>query len=382
MADKILGSYLYELKPYINTSDWRKASGEIDKALKSSKISYDEWSNKKKEYDATVKEAERVKSQLEIVKQQIKNTTDEAELAVLRRLRGAAPDEEHERTGLEGDLRTLIEKLNLQKADLMSSSQMVEMPSKLSKISGGLSKFASSMTAAYGSAMAFVETMKKAINSSLELANKAAGMANKLNAFGGFGSMSTRDVMARYGISATQANAMTAALNQMGLSESDIGRMTERQRKVYDNLIQHFQDGINRIDSRKLDEYYKTMEEFQLAQAQWKMDLQNTVLKIFAESDSFKKLTGSLANFFEKSIQFLESPVVQWFFDVFINFLSSLVDFASWFLGLVGVGGNQNNTTNNNNNSRNNYYIYGSDYANNNELARSIALETTGGGIG
>ena len=379
MADKILGSYLYELKPYINTSDWRKASGEIDKALKSSKISYDEWGNKKKEYAATVKEAERVKSQLEIIKQQIKNTTNEAELAVLRRLRGAAPDEEHEGTGLEGDLRTLIEKLNLQKADLMSSSQMVGI---LSKISGGLSKFASSMAAAYGSAMTFVETMKKAINSSLELANKAAGMANKLNAFGGFGSMGTRDVMARYGISATQANAMTAALNQMGLSESDIGRMTESQRRVYDNLIQHFQEGVDRIDSRKLDEYYKTMEEFQLAQAQWKMDIQNTILKIFAESDSFRRLTGSLVNFFERSIQFLESPAVQWFFDVFIEFLSSLVDFASWFLGSFGTGGNQNNTTNNNNNSRNNYYIYGSGYANNNELARSIALETTGGGIG
>lgn len=383
MAKNVLGSYLYELKPYINTSEWKKASGEIDKALKSSKISYDEWSNKKKEYDATVKEAERIKSQLEIVKQQIKNTTDESELAVLKRLRGAAPDKVHERTGLEGDLRTLIEHLNLQSADLASSSQMVEMPSKskLSKIFGGLSKFASGITAAYGAITSFVESMKKAINTSIEIANKAAEMSNKLNAFGAFGSMGTRDMMSRYGISATSANAMTTALAQMGLSESDIGRMTDKQRDVYDSLIQHFEDGINRIDSTKLEEYYETMEDFQLAQAKWKMDLQNTVLKIFAESDSFKKLTGSLANFFEKSIEFLESPVVQWFFDVFIEFLSSLVDFASWVLGIFG-GGSSNTTTNNNNNSRNTYYIYGSDYSSNNDLARSIALETTGGGIG
>lgn len=388
MADKILGSYLYELKPYINTSDWRKASGEIDKALKSSKISYDEWGDKKKAYGETVKEIARVEKQLETLDKMLNKTKDESIKETLLKLKGfksfVTTNEKGEQEvtsgeGLLGKLETLRGKEKSAAVDLALSLNML---SNTSKISSGLSKFASGITAAYGSAMAFVETMKKAINSSLELANKAAGMANKLNAFGGFGSMGTRDVMARYGISATQANAMTAALNQMGLSESDIGRMTERQRKVYDNLIQHFQDGINRIDSRKLDEYYKTMEEFQLAQAQWKMDLQNTVLKIFAESDSFKKLTGSLANFFEKSIQFLESPVVQWFFDVFINFLSSLVDFASWFLGLVGVGGNQNNTTNNNNNSRNNYYIYGSDYANNNELARSIALETTGGGIG
>ena len=84
---------------------------------------------------------------------------------------------------------------------------------------------------------------------------------------------------------------------------------------------------------------------------------------------------------FEKSIQFLESDAVQWFLDTFIEFLSSLVDFGSWFLGLFS-GSGSTTTNNTNNSSTNTFYIYGSDYSSNSELARSIALKQQGGGIG
>ena len=104
---------------------------------------------------------------------------------------------------------------------------------------------------------------------------------------------------------------------------------------------------------------------------------------MFAESSTFKKLTGSLEKFFEATIKFLENDVVQWFFDVFLGFLSELVDFASWFLGLFGGGGGDtNNNTTNNNNNTNTYYIYGSDHRNNEDLARSIALQQNSGGVG
>lgn len=382
MADKkLLGSYLYELKPYINTSEWKKASGEIDKALKSgSKISYDEFEGKRQAYTKTLAKAQKIEEQLKIVKEQIKHTTDASTLEYLNKLQGKRAIEEHERTGLEGDLQTLREKLGLQKADLITSAQMTEMPSKFSKISGGLSKFASGITAAYGASTAFYESMKKGVEAALEITNKAAAMSNKMNALGGFGDMGTRDMMARYGVSATQANAMNLALKQIGISESDIGRMTEKQRKVYDSLIDHFQEGVDKIDPDKLQQYYDTMEEFQLAQAKWKMDLKNSVLRLFAESDAFKRLTGALTNFFKKTIEFLETPGVQWFFDMFISFLEGIVNAASDIIGvattLLGGKSVTNNTSTKNNNSRNTYYIYGSDYSSNTELARSIALET------
>lgn len=382
MAEKIVESYLYELKPYVNTSAWRKASGDIDKALKSSNITYDEFAGKKNQYLETVKRMQQVQDQLKQVDKLISKASGD-ELARLNKFKGfrSYTDENGVRIngeGLLGEFDELEQSAARQKIDLETSSPNV---SGKSKFAASLAKFSGSITQAAGKVTAFIGAMQKGIETALELANKASQMANKLNTSGGFMDMGTRDTMARYGVDAVTANAMTSALAQMGLSESDLGRMTEKQREVYDELINHFQEGINKIDTGKLDEFYETMDEFQLAQAKWKMDLQNSILKLFAESDSFKKLTGSLEKFFDATINFLESPLVQWFFDTFIEFLTAIVDFASWFLNIFNPGGSSS-TTNNNNNSKNTYYIYGSDYASNDELARKIALETQSGGVG
>lgn len=382
MAEKIVESYLYELKPYVNTSAWRKASGDIDKALKSSSITYDEFAGKKNQYLETVKRMQQVQDQLKQVDKLISKASGD-ELARLNKFKGfrSYTDEDGVRIrgeGLLGEFDELERSAATQKIDLETSSQNI---SGKSKFAASLAKFSGSITQAAGKVTAFIGAMQKGIETALELADKASQMANKLNTSGGFMDMGTRDTMARYGVDAVTANAMTSALAQMGLSETDLGRMTEKQREVYDELINHFQSGIDKIDSGKLEEFYETMDEFQLAQSKWKMDLQNSILKLFAESDSFKKLTGSLEKFFDATINFLESPLVQWFFDTFIEFLTAIVDFASWFLNIFNPGGSSN-TTNNNNNSKNTYYIYGSDYASNDELARKIALETQSGGVG
>lgn len=382
MAEKIVESYLYELKPYVNTSAWRKASGDIDKALKSSSITYDEFAGKKNQYLETVKRMQQVQDQLKQVDKLISKASGD-ELARLNKFKGfrSYTDEDGVRIegeGLLGEFDKLEQSAATQKIDLETSSQNI---SGKSKFAASLAKFSGSITQAAGKVTAFIGAMQKGIETALELADKASQMANKLNTSGGFMNMGTRDTMARYGVDAVTANAMTSALAQMGLSETDLGRMTEKQREVYDELINHFQSGIDKIDSGKLEEFYETMDEFQLAQSKWKMDLQNSILKLFAESDSFKKLTGSLEKFFDATINFLESPLVQWFFDTFIEFLTAIVDFASWFLNIFNPGGSSS-TTNNNNNSKNTYYIYGSDYASNDELARKIALETQSGGVG
>ena len=382
MAEKIVESYLYELKPYVNTSAWRKASGDIDKALKSSSITYDEFAGKKNQYLETVKRMQQVQDQLKQVDKLISKASGD-ELARLNKFKGfrSYTNEDGVRIigeGLLGEFDELEQSAATQKIDLETSSQNI---SGKSKFAASLAKFSGSITQAAGKVTAFIGAMQKGIETALELADKASQMANKLNTSGGFMDMGTRDTMARYGVDAVTANAMTSALAQMGLSETDLGRMTEKQREVYDELINHFQSGIDKIDSDKLEEFYETMDEFQLAQSKWKMDLQNSILKLFAESDSFKKLTGSLEKFFDATINFLESPLVQWFFDTFIEFLTAIVDFASWFLNIFNPGGSSS-TTNNNNNSKNTYYIYGSDYASNDELARKIALETQSGGVG
>lgn len=378
MADKVTGSYLYELKPYVDKKKWQDATGDINSAIKSKNISYDEWAGKKKQYAEQIKEIAQLKKEiesLEKMQEKLKNSTDDASKAQLARIMKLL-NGENGKGGLRSELASKVDS---------ASDAKLRMDAQQGSVSGvagaKVAQFAGSIVAASGKVMAFYEAMKKAISGALDLVKKQTELSNKLNAMGAFGNMGTRDFMARYGVSSTQANAMQSAMSLMGISESDLGRLNAAQKKAYDELVNYYQQKINSIDNRKLEEYYDTLEKFQMSYAKWKIDLQTTFLKYLAESDSFKKLTGSLERFFEKSIQFLENDTVQWFLDTFIEFLSSLVDFGSWFLGLF-PGSGSTTTNNTSNSSTNTFYIYGSDYSSNSELARSIALKQQGGGIG
>lgn len=377
MADKAVGSYLYELKPYIDTQAWKKASGDISKAIKSSNISTDEWKEKKDSFKKQLEEAGKLQSKIEsLVKMQkslegSSNPVDKERYNAINQMLNG----DGKRTkGLLGDKKELLSSIRESQIELEAQEGNVGSKLNMQQMMSG---FASKISAVSGSLTAFYSTLKKAITGSMELVEKQAEVANKLNATGAFGNMSTRDMMARYGVNSTRANAMSSALSMMGLSESDIGRMNSAQKKMYDELIDYYEQGMNKIDSTKLKEYYAILDEYQEKQAKWKIDLQTTILKMFSESESFNKLTGSLENFFEKSIEFLELDAVQWFFDTFIEFLSSIVDTASSILGFFGSGSSSGTTNNTSNQSTNTYYIYGGNSSSNQDLARQIALEQT-----
>lgn len=378
---EIMGSYLYELKPYIDKKKWKDVTGDIDAAIKSKGITWDDWERQKTSYANQIKAISNMKKELEQLDKMAKTATG-SRLQQINTLRGYEIKDGKRVAYGEGGLWQKIGQQSQQAA-----SKKIEMEALGGSVSGkfgaGMAKVSGIFTKVAGAGMALIGAFKKVFETSMELANKAAKMSNQLNVGGSFMDMGTRDVMSRYGVNAVQANAMQSALTQMGLNESDLGRLTSAQREAYDELINHFQEGIDRIDPRKLEEFYDTMDEFQMAQAKWKMDIQNAILKLFAESDSFKKLTGSIQQFFELTVEFLESPVVQWFFDVFIEFLNGIMEFANFFLGAFGGGESSgSSTTNNNTSNTNTYYIYGSDYANNDDLARSIALKQGTGGAG
>ena len=248
-------------------------------------------------------------------------------------------------------------------------------PGKLQILSSKMGGFAGWLTKATGAIGGFYAALKKAIEGALDLIESQKESANKLNAMGAFGDMGTRDLMARYGVSSNRAVAMDTTLKLMGLSESDIGRMTKKQRDAYNELLNYYEAGLNRIDTDKLKEYYDTMEKFQISQAKWKMDLQTTMIKMAAESDGFKSLVGSAEKFFDNTIKFLNSPVVKWLFDTISYFLGEVMDIASDIVGLFGFGGSRPSTTNNvQSNATNNYYIYGSENSSSDEIAKKVAL--------
>jgi len=381
-------SYLYELKPYVDKQKWKKASGEIDAAIKSSKLSSDEWAEKKREFAGQIQEISKLKGEIQALEKELSRLEKIGNTAAAEKIKNIlqrfTTDEEGKVhvEGKKAELEELTAKLKEDKIYMDAMAGNVEKTKLSTSIGSKLGAFSSGLSAASAATMAFVGFMKKAINGAIELVDKQTQLSNKLNAFGSFGNMSVRDTMSRYGVSSLRANAMQDVMSYMGISETDFGRMTNAQRKTYDELIKYYEAGINKIDTDKLKEYYKTMDDFQMKQVKWKMDLKSTFLKLFAESDSFKKLTGSLERFFEKTIDFLETPAVKWFLDTFLEFLCSLVDIASGFLETFTGSSTTTNINTNTSNSTNSFYIYGSDYSSNSELARSIALEQQTGGIG
>ena len=358
--------YLFTIKPMFDTSELDKQIGNLRKQLRGKQTksgkSIDDLMGKLNIYDDVFTK----------IYDSVKNIED-----ILRTVNGKDYDLNGINSGLSRK-EELLKKLQEMLGDVDDSDDY-EGKSITQKIhsfigkGGALEKFTGALTVASGTIISTAGAIKEGVEKAIELINTAAKNSNLLNPFSAYGSMSTRDTMARYGMSVTEARGHTIALGLMRLSESDIGRMSAAQRKEYEALMQYYQEGLSRIDPQKLKDYFDELEEFQMATSRFKLDLQNSILKLFAESDAFKRLTGSVEDLFENIIDFMDSDTVKFFFDTFIGFLESLTDFASWFFSLFG--GSSTNTTNNNttNNSSNNvYYIYGSDSRNNRELARDI----------
>ena len=243
---------------------------------------------------------------------------------------------------------------------------------------GKVAAFSAGMQVAYKAVKAFVDQVSESVD-------KMAEYANKLDPLGAFGSSSQRALMTRYGMSGTEALGFGNVLEAMGMSESDIGKMTAEQREVFQSLMQFWNEGIGKLNPDALERYTDVMQEYQEIQAKYNMGLQMVVLKLVTNSDSFNKLVGTLGDFMDNTLNFLSSPIVQTVFNGLIDFLNTvftilnaIMKLISYIPGFGGSGGSvtTNNTTNNTNST---YNIYGMDFRSNDELARQISYSSMGG---
>ena len=243
---------------------------------------------------------------------------------------------------------------------------------------GKVAAFSAGMQVAYKAVKAFVDQVYESVD-------KMAEYANKLDPLGAFGSSSQRALMTRYGMSGTEALGFGNVLEAMGMSESDIGKMTAEQREVFQSLMQFWNEGIGKLNPDALERYTDVMQEYQEIQAKYNMGLQMVVLKLVTNSDSFNKLVGTLGDFMDNTLNFLSSPIVQTVFNGLIDFLNTvftilnaIMKLISYIPGFGGSGGSvtTNNTTNNTNST---YNIYGMDFRSNDELARQISYSSMGG---
>lgn len=241
---------------------------------------------------------------------------------------------------------------------------------------GKVSKFAAGMSAAEMVIKSFVNKVGEALDN-------FSNYSNQLNPLGAFGNQNQRNLMSRYGMTGTQALGFANVLDEMGMSESDIGKMTDEQRRVFNSLNEFWNEGIGKIDPEKLESFNKTMAEYQEIQAKFQMGLQMTIMKMVAESPRFEKMVGKAEDFMDSTLEFLGSPMVQNVFDGLISFLTTAVTILENAMRLIsilpGFGSKGDTITNNTTNSNSTYNIYGSDFKSNDELARQISFSNQGG---
>lgn len=264
------------------------------------------------------------------------------------------------------------------------ASQMESTSSKIGKAMTSATSKVGKFTAGVSVAATVIKEMANTVKDAID---QFSNYANQLSPMSAFGSQSQRNLMSRYGMSSTQALGFRNVLDEMGMSENDIGKMTNDQRRVFNELTNFWNEGMGKLDPDKLARYNKTMEEYQTIQAKFHMGLQMTVMKLISESPKFEKFIGKIGDFMDETLDFLGSPLVQAVFDGLIDFLNSVMTILEKMMRLLstisgGKGfGSGDTITNNNSQVSNNstFNIYGTDFRSNDELARQLSYSSKGG---
>lgn len=337
-------TYLYELKPSIDTGLWRSASSTIDSFI-------DKTQEKYKVYDKLIEKRKRAeKSLLDLDKQYVKDLADRDRLIEEGKFDEA--DKLSKRIDSYDENRK-------QKEQEISKAREEEQKFKQENVVFGertAAKLANGLTKGVAIASKLIDIMSQAVSAAQELADKASERSNK---FVGSNSLfvdsTTRDTMAKFGLSSTQAQGLNFAMDQMGISDSDFGKLTVGQRNLLNNLAKQYQESIDSIDPENLDRFNESVQNFQSFQASAAVRMDTLVTKIMANSRSLPKLLTKLEEFFESTMDFAESPVVAWFFDTFIEFLSTLLDVGSKLMQVLTIGTGGSVTNNNTTSTTTNY---------------------------
>lgn len=223
------------------------------------------------------------------------------------------------------------------------------------------------------------DLIKKWVDEVSQILDNFSNIANQVNPLGAFGSSSQKGLMARYGLSGTQALGFAQAMDAMGISEGDFGTMTAAQRDTFNALNKFWNEGMAKLDPDKLENYTKTMERYQMIQAKFDMGMQQLVLKLISESPRFNEMVGKVGDMMDAFFEFANSEAVQFVFDGLIDFFTALFKVLEGGMRLLSGGGGSITTNNNTTNSNSTYNIYGSDFHSNDELARQISYSSRGG---
>ena len=223
--------------------------------------------------------------------------------------------------------------------------------SKVNLFKEAFGKIASTVQAA-------VEVFKQAYAKAKEILDSASEFSRSfVSGSSAFVDTDVRDYMLRFGVGSKQAQSIIAAEEALGIDASDYALLTQGQREAFDQLMQHYQEGLDNLDTEKLEEYNQVMQEYQLKMAEFNMDIKLAFMNLLVNSEPLKRLGTTVTDFLNSVVNILSSDIAQAAFDGFITFLNTLIDVLGLPIRLLGGIMNKcsTNTRNETNYTYNNY---------------------------
>ena len=383
---QVITEFLATISPSYNIQQWQSAAGDIGNKLNVilGKTIFSGTNERIKELekqldiliqkrDAISKSIRQTSKQRESLLTQIEEIDKDTSLSDEEKTQRKAP--------LQEQLKNVEELLSKQRAaqknvvdEINKTSATIDSTNtKLANFGGGLSK---SVLYIAG----FVMAVKKAWEAAQQIAEEASEISNRfISQSSIFVDTDIRDMMAKFGISSEQAQAMSAASEALGIDLSDYSKLTAAQRRAFDELMSHYQQGIDSIDDEKLQRFNESVQEYQLTVVEFQMDLQLAVQKILTESSAVPELLDNIGDFMESITNIISSDAFQTAADIILGIINGILEFATAplnFIGnLFGGGSSNTSTTTNNTTNNNNFNINTSGGISSQQLALDLSMQ-------
>lgn len=364
---QVIQEYLATISPSYNLQQWERTGNEIGGKLQTI-LGKTLFKGTNEQIQQIEKRIDQLTRKRDLISRSIQQSSQQRD-SLLDKIRGIEDNEklsDDEKAQQTAPLREELAKVEdvLKKQRTAQKGVVSELNTEqqaLSAANGKLSGWSAGISKASAYLAIFITAVKVAWEAFQKLAEDAAEFSNKYVSQNSiFVDTDVRDMMARFGIGNEQAQSMLAASEGLGIDLSDYSRLTQAQRQAFDELMQHYQQGLDSIDPDKLDRFNSVVQEYQLTQLKFEMDMQLIWQKMLAESDALPQMLETVSDVLGTITDILGSDAFQTGAEILFGIINGILEFASaplkLFGGLFGGGGSSksssttnNNTTNNNN---------------------------------
>lgn len=141
-----------------------------------------------------------------------------------------------------------------------------------------------------------------------------------------------RDIMARTGVSATEAQAIAATEEITGIGIEELPYATQAQQKLFLDFINKYTESLGELDPDALDQYNETVQNFQRTIAEAKLDLQLAFMKlIISLGPQIEDLFNNVTNLIDDFVNLVENEAFQKGAQLFIEIIDGVVQSISYF---------------------------------------------------